>query len=449
MLIEDFFEEEYVVFANYRTTQRLPNHDGLIETQRKIIYTFLNLNKVNKERTVTLSSDVMKYTHYNHGDKSVSTVINNLAASWQNNIPLLMEDGSFGYRSNNRAADPRYTQTRIRQYLKLLFNPIDNDNFVTKQFDGDGHEIEPLTLIPVLPLLAINGQHQIGVGFASKTLPRNPEEVITLIKNILEKKTKVIPNTLIPWYWSYKGKIEAVGDNNVSWNFSGLWERSKNNTIIVREVPMKFDREKYIKSLEDLKEAGKILSYKENINKNDFYIEIKVDALTYKFTDAKIVKLLTLEAQESEFINIINDQGEIVTEFENLGQYLYSFIKWRLGVYGQRKAFLIQEIIDDIIRLNAIIRFIRLVNDNVINIHKQTKANIEAQIIANKFEKIDESYNYLLSLKIYDLTEEKIQDYLDDITKKEKEKKALEDTTPAAMWLEDISAFEKVWKKLR
>jgi DNA topoisomerase-2 len=476
MNIEDFFEQEYVVFANYRTTQRLPNYDGLIETQRKVIYTFLNLNKVNKERTVTLASDAMKYTHYNHGDKSMTNVINTLAAEWQNNIPLLMEDGSFGYRSNNRAADPRYTQTRIRNYLKILFNPIDNEQFIEKQYDGDGKEVEPLSLIPILPLLIINGQTQIGVGFASKTLPRNPNTIISLIKDILQKKTKIIPNTIEPWYWCYKGSITAVPGNDLAWTFRGLFKRGKNNTIIIEEIPMKYDREKYIKFLNDLKEpkevkvpksklpkkkkgettilepapkkmVSKIISFKENINENDFYIEVKVDTATYNLPDDKIIDLLNLEARESEFINIINEAGEILTEFKSLGQYLYLFIKWRLSVYIQRKDYLLREIEKDINRINAIIRFIQLVNENKINIHKQTRTQIEAQIEANQFEKIDNSFSYLINLKIYDLTEEKIKDYKEEIGILEKQKEKLEKQTPADLWLADIEEFEKIWKK--
>lgn len=483
MIIEDFFEKEYVVFANYRTTQRLPNYDGLVETQRKVIHTFLSLNKTSKERTITLASDVMKYTHYNHGDKSMTNVINTLAAEWQNNIPLLMEDGSFGYRSNPRAADPRYTQTRIRNYLKILFNPIDNEQFIEKQYDGDGKEIEPLSLIPILPLLIINGQTQIGVGFASKTFPRNPDTIISLLKDILQKKTKLIPTTIEPWYWSYKGTVSPVPGNNLAWTFRGIFERGKNNTIIIKEIPMKYDREKYIKFLNDLKEpkevkapkvkkvklkkgekpkpesteppakkmVSKIISYKENINENDFYIEVKVDAATFALNDEKIIDLLNLEARESEFINIINEAGKIITDFESLGQYLYMFIKWRLGVYQQRKDFLINEMLTTIHKLNEIIRFIQLVNDNKIDIHKQTKDKIEAQLVEHDFKKLDNgssnSYSYLTGLKIYDLIEEKVKEFLKEIQDLLNQKEKLEKQSPADLWLADIKEFEKIWKK--
>ena len=480
MLIEEFFNKEYVVFANYRTTQRLPNYDGLIETQRKVIYTFLKLNKTNKERTVTLASDVMKYTHYNHGDKSMTNVINTLAAEWQNNIPLLMEDGSFGYRSNNRAADPRYTQTRIRNYLKILFNPIDNEQFIEKQYDGDGNEIEPLSLIPILPLLVINGQSQIGVGFSSKTFPRNPDTIIKLIKDILQKKTKLIPTTIEPWYWCFNGEISPVVGNNLAWMFKGIFERGKKNTIIIRELPMKYDREKYIKYLNSLKEpkevkepkkkkeklkkgespkpidpnpvkkmVSDIIDYKENINENDFYIEVKVDEKTYNLPDEKIISLLNLEARESEYINIINEAGEILTEFESLGQYLYLFIKWRLGIYTKRKNFILNRIQDEIDEALEKIRFIKLVNDNQINIHKQTKSQMEDQIIKFEFKKIENSYSYLTSLRIYDLVEEKVFEHEKNIESLKKEKSEIENKTNADLWLEDIMEFEKVWIKNR
>ena len=248
--IVDFFKNDYVIFADYRASQRLPNYDGLIETQRKVLYTFLKQNKTEKEKTVTASAKVLDYTHYNHGDKSMSGVISNMAASYQNNIPLLAEDGSFGFRSNPRPADPRYTSTRLKKYTPLLFNEIDNKIFIEKQYEND-KEIEPKSLIPLLPLLLINGQHQIGVGFAIKILPRNPTDIINLLKDLLSKKIKVIPHTITPWYRDFIGDIRPKDDNNISWVINGILEKKGKNIIIIKEVPIGTTRDNILKKLND------------------------------------------------------------------------------------------------------------------------------------------------------------------------------------------------------
>lgn len=443
----DFFNKQYVRYADYRTNQRLPNYDGLIETQRKVLYTFLNQNKVNKERSITLMADVMKYTHYNHGDKSVINVINSLVSEWQNNIPLFSEDGQFGNRSNRRASDARYTYTRLKKYTKLLFNEIDNNEFITKQFDADGNEVEPLTLIPILPLLLINGNAQIGVGFASKTLSRKPEDIISLLKNILNGETKSIPNTITPWIWSFKGEIIPNKDNNVSWTFKGKIKKGKSNILIIEEIPFKFNREQYLNKLNKLKKVEKILSYKENINENKFYIEVKVDKKIYDLPEKKLIDLFDLEANESEFINVINENNEIITDLENVGQYLYRFIKWRLTIYDKRKKYILNKMEYNRSKYLEIIRFITQINNNEINIHKQTKKNIEQQIIDNNYKKIDNSYNYLLQIAIYELTEEEINNYKKELDQIEKDYNELNKKKISQLWLEDIIAFEKVWDK--
>jgi DNA topoisomerase-2 len=350
----------------------------------------------------------------------------------------------------------------MREYLKVLFNPIDNEHFVDKKTDGDGNEIEPNSLIPILPLLVINGQNQIGVGFATKVLPRDPKVIINLIKDILEKKTTNIPSNIAPWYWCFTGTIEPVL-NSSSWNINGLWSRGKNNTIIITEVPFKYDRDGYLKLLNDLKEPQvvrviktkkgepkleitPIISYKENINKNSFYLEVKVDKLIYDLPDNKLEDFLSLTSSESEFFTIIDEKNEIVS-IENIGIYLYNFIKWRLGVYAKRKAYLLKKMKDDIQTIKEIVRFINLVNDNVIIIHKQSKANLITQIENNQFQPIDGSFNYVLNVKIYELTSERVIDYLAEVDKLQQEHDRLEKVAISELWLEDIKKFEALFFK--
>jgi len=449
MLIEDFFKEDYITFANRRAEQRIPNWDGLNETQRKVLYTSLENNYTTKTKTISIMADTMKKTHYQHGDASLNNVISNMAADYNNQIPLLTNDGSFGYRANNRAAEARYTSTKLKPYIRLLFNPLDNKHFTDINYDENGEVVEPKSLIPLLPLLFINGQQQMGVGFATNILSRDPFKIIKILKDLLSSKRKSIPSTIGPDFKYFKGTIQQndVTEYN-SWDIFGKFEKKPRNTIIINEVPISYDRIKVISIFDKLQESGKIKSFKENISKNSFYIEVKCTPETYALPDEKIIKLFGLKESISEYITIIK-YDLLDVDIENFGQYMKHFIQYRLNIYNKRKEFLLKEIKDKIIKLEEIIKFIHLVNDESIIINKQTEIQLVHQIQKFQLMKIDDSYSYLLNLKIYDLTLEKVQQHENKIHELKEEFSRIKNTTIYKMWLDDIIEFEKALKKDR
>ena len=56
---DEFFHKYYINYVLYRVMQRLPSIiDGCIQTHRKVIYTCLDKNIVNKTKVADLSSIV-------------------------------------------------------------------------------------------------------------------------------------------------------------------------------------------------------------------------------------------------------------------------------------------------------------------------------------------------------------------------------------------------------
>jgi len=72
-------------------------------------------------------------------------------------------------------------------------------------------------------------------------------------------------------------------------------------------------------------------------------------------------------------------------------------------------------------------------------VHKKKKTDIMTELRAHKFATIDNSYDYLLRLEIYNLTHEKIEELRAHHEKIDAGLKELTNTTTTEMWLKDIS----------
>jgi DNA gyrase subunit A len=97
-----------------------------------------------------------------------------LAAPWNNNLPLIDGQGNWG-SSVDGAAASRYTECKLSPFAWdcLL---TDNETWVTTD-NYDGSLQEPTELNVKIPLVLLNGQEGIGVGFATKIPPHSLRDI--------------------------------------------------------------------------------------------------------------------------------------------------------------------------------------------------------------------------------------------------------------------------------
>jgi DNA topoisomerase-2 len=84
------------------------------------------------------------------------------------------------------------------------------------------------------------------------------------------------------------------------------------------------------------------------------------------------------------------------------------------------------------------LKFIKAIQDDVIIINKKNTKEVVEQLESNKFDKIDDSYSYLLDLKIHTLTSDKYSELkkkFDDLVSIYKE---LKETTIENLYLKDL-----------
>lgn len=446
---KEFFHKYYVNYVLYRVMQRLPSIvDGCIQTHRKIVYTCLDKGITNKTKVADLASIVSLHTKYHHGVGSIESAIANMVPLFANNIPLLKEDGAYGSRANRSASAPRYIETRLYPHSSLIFNKLDNDNFTISQVT-ENKKIEPQSLISALPMLLINGMEQIGVGYSCKILPRDPFEIIRLLREILTGQCKNIPTEIQVKHWGYKGKVDYIAKTD-SWQYVGVISELPKKILRIHEVPFKYTSETFIKKLETLVATNVVKKYTERILGNNFEIDVTFNDpdkyLGKNYNEDKLLKMFGLISNQSENLSALDVDNNIKV-YDNVGQILYEYIVYMLGIYNKRKDLIIANMENNIVKYTNRARFIQLVNDDIIKAKGKKKKEIEEELVKHNFELLEDSYDYLTQLPYISLTLDKIEELVLKIETLHREVEAIKLETHATLWLKDIDEIEKNIRK--
>jgi DNA gyrase/topoisomerase IV subunit A len=444
MIISKFFNNEFASYANYDSFRSIGNYiDGFKPTARKLITT-ADIQKITEPTKlssfVNKMSDLMEYLH---GPVAAEGVAVGLAQNFTgtNNINLMSPNGSFGTRTIPRAAASRYIKTCKEPTFDKIFNPIDKLILIDQYFEGT--KIEPRFYVPIIPMMLVNGSEGIGNGFAQKILPRDPKVLISFItKRLLGKKTE---SNVLPYYKGFVGEVKRIEGN--SFEIRGTFERTNSTTILVTELPIGYDSEKYNNVLAKLEDDKIISDYNDNSVENKFEFEIKVTREFSKNDDEWILNKLKLIRRVTENFTCIGEQNEIV-EFLNENEIIEAFIKVRLKYYDIRKTYQIAKLKKELLILGAKYWFIKLILDDIIIINKKTKDEISKQITLRSefpFGKL-ENYDELLNMPIHSLSKETFDELKKQIKKKQDLKVNISDKTIESMWTDELTDLGRYLK---
>ena len=448
--LKNFLNEELKNYAVYKTMQQLPHFiDGLSQTQRKIIWV-LGKRQNKKIKIADIYSLIYNETKYLHGDLSARNVANNLAAPWGNNINLIESRANFGSRTNKSAAAARYASTKYAEVSKFLFPEIDK-NFRDKEY-LEGQEIEPKYISTVLPIALINGFNGIAMGYSSSVIARNPVDIATILLDLLKGKRKSVPRNIKPFVSYFKGNV-SNGSNNKQFIFKGILKKhkatKKYGILVVEELPPRYQRESFINILNKLIEKGEVVSWKDRCQKHDFYFEIKVPIDVYNLPEADLYDKFGLIQKNSEnltFLNYTKDEIEIL-EFDSVTEYLIHWIKARIKNYIARKQYILDNLKYKIQVAENRARFIKLVINRKLILEKRKKKDIEMKLEKLKFIKIDSSYDYLLSMPLWNLTQEKVNELNETVKKLKLQFAEIEKKEPREFWIDDLELLLSYLKK--
>jgi len=448
--IKTFINRELIHFSNDDCNRSIPSVcDGLKPSQRKVLYgTFLKkLYSIKDEiRVSQLASYVSEKTCYHHGEASVIGTIVKMAQTFvgSNNINLLFPSGQFGTRllGGEDAASARYIHTFLDVLAPLIFR--EEDNPVLNYLNDDGIQIEPEYFCPIIPMILVNGAKGIGSGF-SCTIPQySPKEIIQNIFAIMNNNTG---KQLMPWYKGFNGSI-LNSNKDGSFLIYGKYQLLDDCTIKVTELPIGVWITDYKEFLETEIEKKNILSYTSNITDEVFDFTISMDDIKLeKMIKAKtIYQKLKLVSRISTNNMYLYSANGAIKKYRSPEDILSEFYDLRIDMYKRRKEYLIKKYENELNILAWKMKFIKFVLDGTIIVFKQKKDVIINKLKELKFPELatnkdsddKESYEYITSLPLFSLTDEKVEELQEKINNKEEEIVKIKATSEIDQWKKEL-----------
>jgi DNA topoisomerase-2 len=386
-----------------------------------------------------------------------------------NNVPLFQDIGQFGYRTNGgAAASARYIKTRLEKHTSLLYRQEDEVLYTQRNDNGDLVEWD--YYVPILPVILLNGCLGIGTGWKSDILQYNPIDIVEWIKcwieckGIIEERDIISTDEnfifyktpeLIPWWRGFKGKVEVLDKGKI--NTYGIVEKVNDKVYHITDLPIGYWTDDFKSFLDILKHEKKISNYRNNskVNNVEFEIMTLPDGIIPSIESLNLVSKFNTN---NMVLFIENDGVTKIKKFNTVEEILIAFCTKRLKFYELRKERQLKDLRDDLKWILNKIRFLKAILLEGGASHSQ---DVEQLIIFNrdedeiykemeeyKFDKKEESYDYLLKLPIGGVTKNKLEKLQKEKEKTEKSISDLEQKEPSKIWIEELDEFVieyKIW----
>ncbi|GES61190.1 DNA topoisomerase II [Aspergillus terreus] len=475
----DFINKELILFSMADNIRSIPSVvDGLKPGQRKVLYTCFRRNLKKDMKVVELAGHVSGTTAYQHGEGSLQQTIVGLAQTFvgSNNVNCLEPSGNFGSRLQGGAdcASARYIYTRLSPFARRVFHNHD-DPLLTYNED-DGAKIEPEVYVPVVPMILINGADGIGTGWSSSIPNYNPEDIVENLKRMMDGEPL---KPMQPWFRGFTGEVTAVGQDR--FKFSGIIKETGDKEVEITELPIRTWTQDFKDKLEDIIKAEKTPSFIKDYK--DYNTHTKVHFVIQM--DEKHMKSAIAEGLEEKFklsktmttTNLVafDPEGRI-TKYASVEDIMKEFYAVRLKYYERRKQYQLNEMQKELDKLSNQARFVQMIIDGKLVISKKKKAVLVAELKEKDFkpfpkvkeavkagetepvveeeedsesgdtEVLSNSYDYLLGMPIWSLTQERVEKLRRQIGDKELEIDTLIKLSKEDIWKRDLEDFINEWR---
>lgn len=421
---------EWKSFAMYTVESRaIPNMiDGLKPVQRFYLYSSI-LNTAKDFKKVESVAGVVTDYGYNHGTTSAGSAGQLMAAEWNNNICLVEGRGSFGTRLVQSAAASRYTQTRLHKNFSKYMKDLD----IAPVHSDPEHE-PPAFYIPVIPLVLANGVKGIATGFATSILPRDPAALKDAVLEYI--KTGKIKEKVKVKFPQFSGTVRYSEEEN-RYYCVGTFEKKGKTGLVISEVPYGFDREGYIKVLDDLEEKGDIVGYDDLCDKTGFRFEVKLkQQISAAWSDEQIISNFKLSKPFTENLTVIDQNGKL-KEYVDERDLIKDFADFRTSILQKRIDKRKEEYSEEARWLKVKMEFIQAILDNKITFKNQKKEYVTNQILEHTSALPDDPER-LLRINIMSLTDEQVVELEQQIYEATKHLMYWEKTTPKEQFVNDL-----------
>lgn len=445
MAYADFINQEYIIMAVQSNLRAIPHvMDGLKPSQRKILFACLKRNLKEEIKVAQLAGYTSEHAAYHHGEASLNGAIIGMAQNYvgSNNINLLTPNGQFGTRllGGKDAASPRYVFTQLAPITKLVFHP--NDSQLYQYLEEDGQQIEPRFYMPVIPMLLINGSTGIGTGWSTSIPPHNPLDIVHCLQQRLNNKPM---SPLVPWFKGFTGSVSAEGTH---FTMLGRWEWTSSKCLHIFEIPVGNWTTPYKDFLEKAIEGAAGFK-KEHISKvhskhTDTTVSFLITlspafAAVLQKDETKLVKMFKLQKKiDTDNMHAFDAQNNM-KKYATTDDILDDFYQNRLDLYRIRRQYMIGYLREKIQKMTQKIKFLQLVVNGIFTFKGLNKGQLLVQLAQHGLDDAD----FLLTMSMYNMTDEKIREHCTQLEQLKLEIQQLEQTSAGQLWIDDLKVIQK------
>lgn len=433
--VKDFLSGPVRDFSLYDCERSIPSIvDGFKPSQRKVVYGLLKKGESSGEiKVAQLASHVAAVSSYHHGEASLESTIVGLAQNYSgsNNMNFLSPEGQFGSRLSSEPSAGRYIFTHFTPEFRKIFKK--EDDIILNHLEDDGMRIEPDFYLPIIPTILVNGSRGMGTGFACNILGYNPTDIQKYILNLLKGKKQNID--LIPWYKGFTGTIEKTEEGQIV--FTGKLTVVNSTTIEITELPIGTYLDDYKEVLNKLEDAGLIKDYDDHSTEKAFKFIINCPRATTYLSEEVLYKKFKLISRETENFTVWLPHDKL-KKFESANDLCDYFVLFRLEKYEERRLKLIENYTHDLNWLKTVLRFIHFYLKNSDKFKNTSKDKLIELLIQNKFSE----YEKLLSLQIWSLTRDKIEDLEEKIKNTQEIIDSLEKDNNIDMYIRELESLK-------
>lgn len=493
--LSTFVDKQLIIYHRMALRRALPSlYDGFKEAQRKIFYGVMQDPDAKKAPVVveTLAGTVKRTTGYHHGGSSLEDTMIGMAQGFvgSNNIPLLVNAGEMGTRLalGDDAAAPRYPETQLEDISYTIFSNLDQP--ILELMEENGKPMEPKVMMPVIPMVLVNGPKGVASGFSENIANYNPYDLVERIEAWLEDEDSVSEfPALVPYYRGFTGSIELLTRSGKSgsyelwdpktsegkpkaWRSKGILRQGTKGWYHIDDIPIGVRTNKVKEHLAYL-ETGTLpegaKKKKKQEEKRSYLLDVRWKGTTNTAKwDIKPAKdfipdmdvagnLKILQAVESLTNIYVIDENDYPIKYDSPESLLLDFCPRRLEYYDKRRDYWLEEFAKQHAKESDRYKFVKAVVDKKLNMY-QDDDKLEAAMYKLGLRKIQgekkdaegngiESFEYLLSMQMRSMTVKRLEDIKNEVDKIQAKIDDLEAKSAKDLWREDLSKFKVAYAK--
>ncbi len=428
--IQTEMEQSFLEYAmSVIIARALPDaRDGLKPVHRRILWSMFDSGHRpdrSHVKCATVVGDVIGKYHP-HGDSAIYDSLVRMGQTFSLRHTLIDPHGNFGSLDDPPAAY-RYTECRLTPLAMQLLADIDEDT-VDFNDNFDGKYQEPQVLPSRFPNLLVNGSQGIAVGMATNIPPHNLAEVVDATIHLMHNP-EATPDDLMefvkgPDFPSAAQILGKVGIRDAYRSGKGsvrmravaeIVEGTRNNQIVVTELPYQVSVDQVARKTADLVERGDVVGIREIRNesakgKTRLVFELKRDANAlvtlnnlYKYTPMQTTFSVNMVALVDGVPRTLNLRDALVAYVEHQREVVRRRTEFRLRK-AQDQEHIDEGLLKALNVIDEIIATIRISEDRAdarSRLMGQTPAGTDSDI---EFDFSERQANFILDMPLGRLT---------------------------------------------